>query len=449
MLKALSAGTAGPAYTASFSIPGKGVRRMTEAVSVTNWAGNITYAAKELHRPHSRAALRALVAGSARVRVLGSGHSFNEIAEPGPEGALLSLAGLPPEIEVDTAARTVRVSGGVRYAELARVVHRHGLALANMASLPHISVAGSVATGTHGSGLGNGPLSTAVREVELVTADGSAVRIARGEERFGGAVTALGALGVVTALTLDLEPAFEVEQYVFTELPQAGLDRAGFEAVMGAAYSVSLFTDWGAPGFRQVWVKRRTDQPYAGFDRAAPAPEAMHPVPEMPAVNCTGQFGVPGPWHERLPHFRAEFMPSSGAELQSEYLLPLGSAVDALDAVDGIRDVIAPMLQTCEIRTVAADDQWLSPAHGRDSVALHFTWIPDTAAVLPVIRRLERALDGFGARPHWGKVFTVRPEVLRERYPRLGDFAALARELDPAGKFANAFVRDVLGERGD
>ncbi|HLL33775.1 MAG TPA: FAD-binding protein [Streptomyces sp.] len=419
-----------------------------EAAPVTNWAGNITYTAKELHRPRSLDALRAVVAESARVRVLGSGHSFNEIAEPGPEGVLLSLAELPPAIDVDSAGRTVRVSGGVRYAELARAVHRHGLALANMASLPHISVAGSVATGTHGSGMGNGPLAAAVREVELVVADGSVVRIARGEERFGGAVTALGALGVVTALTLDLEPAFEVEQYVFAELPREGLDQAGFEAVMGAAYSVSLFTDWGAPGFRQVWVKRRTDQPYAGFDRAAPATEPMHPVPGMPAVNCTAQFGVAGPWHERLPHFRAEFTPSSGDELQSEYLLPRASAVEALDAMAGIRDAVAPVLQTCEIRTVAADEQWLSPAHGRDSVALHFTWVADTAAVLPVVRRVEAALDPFGARPHWGKVFTVPPAVLRERYPRLGDFAALAGELDPSGKFANTFVRGVLDARG-
>ncbi|MEV5434003.1 FAD-binding protein [Streptomyces sp. NPDC052701] len=413
------------------------------AETVTNWAGNITYTAG-LHRPRSPEALRKLVAGSARVRVLGSGHSFNGIAEPGAGGVLLSLAALPGEVEVDTAARTVRVGGGVRYAELARRVHAHGLALPNMASLPHISVAGSVATGTHGSGVGNRPLASAVREVELVTADGSTVTVGRHEERFGGAVTSLGALGVVTALTLDLEPAFEVEQHVFTELPPAGLTARAFDTVMSAAYSVSLFTDWREPGFRQVWLKRRTDQPLPDFPWASPATEKMHPVPGMPAVNCTEQFGVAGPWHERLPHFRAEFTPSSGAELQSEYLLPRRHAVAALEAVGGIREAVAPVLQTCEVRTVAADEQWLSPAHGRDSVALHFTWVQDTGAVLPVVRRLEAALDPFDARPHWGKVFAVPAEVLRGRYPRLDDFRALARELDAEGKFANAFVRAVL-----
>ncbi|KOU61948.1 FAD-binding protein [Streptomyces sp. MMG1533] len=414
---------------------------MTE--TVTNWAGNITYLAKELHRPHSLTALAGLVAGSAKVRVLGSGHSFNEIAEPGPGGVLLSLAALPDEVDVDTAARTVRVGGGVRYAELARRVHAHGLALPNMASLPHISVAGSVATGTHGSGVGNGPLASAVREVEIVTADGSTVVIGRGDERFGGAVTSLGALGVVTALTLDLEPSFEVEQHVFTELPLAGLD---FETVAATAYSVSLFTDWREPGFRQVWLKRRTDQPLPDFPWAAPAVEKMHPVPGMPAVNCTEQFGVAGPWHERLPHFRAEFTPSSGTELQSEYLMPRPYAVDALYAIDGIRDAVAGVLQTCEVRTVAADEQWLSPAYGRDTVALHFTWVEDTEAVLPVVRRLEEALGAFDARPHWGKVFAVPAAVLRGLYPRLDDFRVLARELDPAGKFANAFVQGVLAD---
>ncbi|MYS41564.1 FAD-binding protein, partial [Streptomyces sp. SID5998] len=333
------------------------------------------------------------------------------------------------------------VGGGVRYAELARRVHAHGLALPNMASLPHISVAGSVATGTHGSGVANGPLASAVREVELVTADGTSATIARGDARFDGAVTSLGALGVVTALTLDLVPAFEVEQHLFTELPLEGLD---FEAVAGAAYSVSLFTDWRDPGFRQVWLKRRTDDPLPAFPWAVPAKVALHPVPGMPAGNCTEQFGVPGPWHERLPHFRPEFTPSSGAELQSEYLLPRTHALAALHAVQEIRAAVAPVLQICEVRTVAADAQWLSPSHGRDTVALHFTWIEDTAAVLPAVRRVEAALEPFDPRPHWGKVFTTPAAALRGRYPRLADFRALARELDPAGKFANAFVAGLL-----
>ncbi|MFH8607410.1 FAD-binding protein [Streptomyces sp. NPDC018029] len=409
----------------------------------TNWAGNITFSTGELHRPRSLDELRDLIAGSRQVRVLGTGHSFNRIADvdPGSGGALVSLAGLEPSVDVDTAARTVRVAGGVRYAELARHLHAQGLALPNMASLPHISVAGSVATGTHGSGNGNQPLSSAVRAVELITADGSRLTLRRGDEGFDGAVVALGALGVVTALTLDVEPAFEVCQHVYVELPLAGLD---FEAVSAAAYSVSLFTDWRGPRFTQVWLKRRADGPPADFPWARPATAPAHPVPGMPAVNCTRQQGIPGPWHERLPHFRPAFTPSSGAELQSEYLLPRRDALAALHALDSLRASIAPVLQVCEVRTVAADAQWLSPAYGRDTVAFHFTWVPDPAAVLPVVALVEDHLAPFDPRPHWGKVFTLPPTELHARYPRHADFTALAEKLDPTGKFHNAFVRDVL-----
>ncbi|MEV7194819.1 FAD-binding protein [Streptomyces sp. NPDC093510] len=409
----------------------------------TNWAGNITFSTRELHHPRSLDELRALVADSRQVRVLGTGHSFNRIADvdPGVGGTLVSLGGLAPSVDVDPAGRTVRVAGGVRYTELARHLHAHALALPNMASLPHISVAGSVATGTHGSGNGNQPLSSAVRAVELITADGSRLELRRGDDGFDGSVVALGALGVVTALTLDVEPAFEVSQHVYTELPLTGLD---FEAVSSAAYSVSLFTDWRGPRFTQVWLKQRAGGPPAGFPWAPPATSAQHPVPGMPAVNCTEQLGIPGPWHERLPHFRPAFTPSSGAELQSEYLLPREDALAALHALDSLRASIAPVLQVCEVRTVAADTQWLSPAYGRDTVAFHFTWVPDPAAVLPVIMLVEDRLAPFSPRPHWGKVFRLPPAELRARYPRFADFAALADKLDPAGKFRNAFVRDLL-----
>ncbi|GHC51348.1 FAD-binding protein [Streptomyces flavofungini] len=415
---------------------------MSDDDMVTNWAGNIAFTARRLHRPASPAELRALVTGARQVRVLGSGHSFNRIADTDdPDGTLITLAGLPPTVDVDTAARTVRVAGGVRYAELADRVHAFGLALANMASLPHISVAGSVATGTHGSGNALPPLSSSVCAVEFMTADGTLVTLRRGDAGFDGAVVSLGALGVVTALTLDLEPAYEVAQHLFVDLPLAGLD---FDAVTSSAYSVSLFTDWRGPRFTTVCLKQRAGRG-VDFPWAAPATEPHHPVPGVPADNCTRQLGVPGPWHDRLPHFRADFTPSSGAELQSEYLLPRADALPALQALDAVRETIAPVLQVCEVRTVAADTQWLSLAYDRAAVAFHFTWAPDPAAVLPVIARIEEALAPFAPRPHWGKLFRTPPTGLHAVHPRLADFAALVTELDPAGTFRNAFVRNVLG----
>ncbi|RFU88020.1 FAD-binding protein [Streptomyces triticagri] len=414
----------------------------------TNWAGNVVFSATRTHHPESLDAIRALLAHSGRVRVLGSGHSFSDIADT--DGALLSLDALPASIDVDSAAATVRVGGGVRYAELAAAVHAEGLALPNMASLPHISVAGSVATGTHGSGDTNGSLATSVRGLELLTADGELHTLDRERDgdRFAGSVVSLGALGVVTALTLDLVPAFEVRQDVFTGLP---LDTVveQFDALTSAAYSVSLFTDWRAPRFTQAWFKQRVSgdehrAPHIPW--ATPAAQPMHPVVGMPPVHCTAQGGAVGPSHERMPHFRAEFTPSNGDELQSEYLLDRRHAADALRAVAALGAVLAPALQVCEVRTVAADGLWLSPAYGRDTVALHFTWTSDAGAVLPVITRLEAALEPWAPRPHWGKLFTLGAPALHERFARLDDFARLRTEYDPQRIFGNAFLRRILGE---
>ena len=418
----------------------------SERSTRTNWAGNVTFQAARHHRPTSVEALQVLVAGADRLRVLGTGHSFNRIADT--TGDLLSVADLPKTVEVDEDRRSVTVAGGMRYGELVRPLHDRGWALHNLGSLPHISVAGAVATGTHGSGAGNGNLASAVRALEMVTADGEIVALDRDRDRdtFPGSVLALGALGVVTRLTLDVVPAYRMRQYVYDDLPYDRL--AGhLDEVLSAAYSVNVFTDWQEPVRGQVWLKRLdTDagEPPERWLGARLADGPRHPVPGMPGVNCTQQLGVPGPWHERLPHFRLGFTPSSGEELQSEYFVARDNAVEALHAVAGLRHQVAPVLQTAEIRTVAADDLWLSPAYQQDSAAFHFTWIADEEAVAPVVSALEVALEPFAARPHWGKVFSTPPGVVAGRYERFPDFAALARRLDPSGKLRNDMVDEYV-----
>ncbi len=405
-----------------------------------NWAGNVTYHAGAIHRPASLDELRALVAASPRIRASGTRHSFNDL--PDSPGVLVSLASMPPEVDVDSAAAMVRVPGGMRYAEVAERVQERGFALRNLGSLPHISVAGACATGTHGSGVRNGGLATAVRRLEVVTADGDLVTLEGGE--LEGAVVGLGALGVVAALTLELVPTYDVAQRVYEGLPMEVLDDH-FDALVGAAYSVSLFTDWRAPRLTQVWVKRRVDEPPPAvlgepWFSARPADAPRHPVHVISPASCNPQMDAPGPWFARLPHFRPEFTPSSGEELQSEYLIDRADAVPALRAVARVRDRIAPVLQICEIRTIAADRLWLSPSYGRDSVSIHFTWVADAAAVLAVVALVEEQLAPFAARPHWGKVFTTAPEALRQRYDRMDDFAALRRRYDPGDKFGNDFL---------
>ncbi|MFI7488587.1 FAD-binding protein [Micromonospora echinaurantiaca] len=395
-----------------------------------NWAGNVRYAAHRFHRPDTVDELRRLVAGSDRIRAVGTGHSFNRLGDTG--GDLVSLAGLPPSVRLDPQRRTVTVPAAMRYGDLATFLHEQGYALANLASLPHISVAGAVATGTHGSGPTIGNLATAVAGLELVTADGDLLTVDRSSDSFAGMVVGLGALGVVTRLALDVVPTFDLRQYVRLDLPREALD-----AAFDSAYSVSVFTDWRTPRLREVWRKQRADQPPPSADwlGTTAADRPRHPVPGMPAENCTAQLGEPGPWHERLPHFRLGFTPSSGEELQSEYHLPRAAAAEALAALDEVAHLIAPVLQVCELRTVAADELWLSPNQGRDSLAVHFTWVADAAAVLPVVAAVEERLAPFAPRPHWGKVFGLAPDAVAATYPRYADFTALLRRLDPHAKF--------------
>ncbi|PSL01291.1 xylitol oxidase [Haloactinopolyspora alba] len=414
----------------------------------TNWAGSFSYDARRVHAPRSEDELREIVAASTRVRALGSRHSFSQVANT--DGDLVSLADLPRTVSVDAAGSTVTVAAGMRYGEVCRELHEHGFAMHNLGSLPHISMAGAVATATHGSGDGNASLASAVSALEMVTADGELVTVDRDAdaERFGGMVVALGALGIVVRMTLDVVPTFEVRQDVYEGLALDTFEKNADEIFAGA-YSVSLFTDFVAPTMT-AWLKSRVDD----VDPAGPDPDWMgarraasahHPVPGMSAESCTGQLGVPGPWYDRLPHFRLDFTPSNGAELQSEYLVPRAAAADALRALHGIGEHIAPVLQICELRTVAADEQWLSPAYRQDVVAFHFTWVRDAAAVMPVLKLMEQQLAPYYARPHWGKLFTHEPGHLRSLFPRLSDFRALRHELDPRGTFGNAFVDQHIG----
>jgi alditol oxidase len=404
----------------------------------TNWAGNISYGAARVYQPGSVDELRSIVEHSRRVRALGSGHSFSPVVDT--SGELVRLDGLPPVVEIDPASSTVTVAAGMRYGELAVELQRAGFALANLASLPHISVAGSCATGTHGSGDSQRVLAGSVSALQLVGGDGDLVELRRDREdgTFAGSVVALGALGIVTRLTLDIERGFDVAQRVYLEVP---LDEVAerLDEVFGAAYSVSVFTDWRS-GDAIVWLKQRTDRPDATWTGGRPARRAMHPCPGMPAEHCTEQLGIAGPWHERLPHFRPDLTPSAGEELQSEHFLPRDKAPAAFAAIRGIAHEVAPLLHIAEVRTIRADDLWLSPAYGRDSVTFHFTWVKDAAAVMPVVAAVEERLMPLGARPHWAKLTTVAPSEIIALYEHAAEFEELTHQHDPTGKFRNRFV---------
>ncbi len=413
-------------------------------VSERNWAGNLAYSAARFHRPATVEQVQAIVRASSKLRALGSRHSFNTIADTPAD--LVSLERLDKLVALDRKRGTVTVEAGITYGHLGAYLHGEGFALHNMASLPHISVAGACATATHGSGDRNGNLATAVTALEFVAADGELVALSRERDgdTFLGAVVGLGALGVVTRMTLAVEPAFSVQQEVYVDLPVAQLE-ANFEAIESGAYSVSLFTDWQRDAVNEVWLKRRLPGdaalPVAAeLFSATLATNALHPIAALSAESCTIQEGIPGPWHERLPHFRMECTPSSGDELQTEYFVPRHHALAAMRAVAALRDRLAPVLMISEVRTIAADALWMSPCYGQECVGLHFTWQPNWTAVQALLPLIEQQLAPFEPRPHWGKVFTMPAAQVQACYPRLADFRALLRQYDPQGKFRNPFV---------
>jgi len=405
-----------------------------------NWAGNLTYTGR-IVAPSSVAEVQETVAGTTGpLRALGSRHSFNDIADS--PGVLLSLENLPPDIEI--TAEHVTVSAGTRYGVLAEALRERDLALANLASLPHIGVAGAIATGTHGSGDRNGNLATAVAALDIVGPDGELRRIRRGDAEFAGSVVALGALGVVTRVTLDVRPAFTLRQDVYPAVAwEPVLDELG--AVLASGYSVSLFTDWTGDHIGQVWIKSAGTTPPADLHGVRPATTQLHMLAGEPADAVTEQLGVPGPWLDRLPHFRMGHKPSAGEELQSEYLVPREHAVEAIVLLRMMSLRIAPLLHVSEIRSVAADELWLSGAHGHDVVAVHFTWRLDPPGVGALLPEIEAQLLPLGARPHWGKVFAATAPELAPLYPMWTDFAELRRTADPDGRFANAYTGRVLG----
>lgn len=415
----------------------------------TNWAANYIYRAPSLVQLSSIAELQQLLPTLSHAKALGARHSFNAIADTA--GTQISLAGFKSKSldTSDPAHPTVTIGAGVSYGELAPWLHAQGFAVPNLASLPHISVIGACATATHGSGIANQCLSASVSAIDLVTASGNLLHLSRAANPniFPGAVVALGALGVVTSLTLDVVPTFEIAQTVYENLPFHELEES-LPEIFSAGYSVSLFTDWQQHRATQAWIKRKVNDalplPPEIFFGATRQTGNVHPLPGHSAENCTEQLNLAGPWHERLPHFRMDFTPSSGAELQSEYFVPLTEGFHAIRAIEELRDRITPHLFISELRTVAADDLWLSMAYARDSLAIHFTWRPHSEAVFALLPLIEAKLAPFAARPHWGKLFTTPPSTLRQLYPRFGAFRELAAQIDPRSIFRNDYLAALL-----
>jgi xylitol oxidase len=424
------------------------LRTWTQEEKLKNWAGNVTYGTERLTSATSLKNVQDFVRKHNKFKVLGTRHCFNGIADSTDQ--FLSLKAMHEVVALDSAARTVTVEAGMTYGQLCPYLDSKGWALHNLASLPHISIIGACMTATHGSGEKNGNLATAVSALEFIDATGNVVKLSRQHDgdAFRGAVVGLGALGVVTKITLNIQPRFTMQQYVYQNLPLKELT-THFDAIESAAYSVSLFTDWRSESINEVWLKSRMENG-KGFDAspefygAKRASKNLHPIIELSAENCTEQMGVPGLWYERLPHFRMGFIPSAGKELQSEYFVARQNGVEAILAIQRLHDQVSPYLLISEIRTIAADDLWMSPCCQQPSVAIHFTWKQDWPNVSQLLPVIEKELAPFHPRPHWGKLFTFSPKQLDSSYARMPAFVELSRKYDPQGKFQNEFLRSYV-----
>ena len=331
-------------------------------------------------------------------------------------------------------------------------IDSHGFALHNLASLPHISVGRRLSPPPR-----TAPASTTAispppaQRLELVAANGERLTLSRAKnpDHFAGAVVALGALGIVTSLTLDIEPTYQVEQAVYQDLPFSELEH-NLDAIFGSGYSVSLFTDWQHHRATQVWIKRRVEpgKPYnwpEQFYNAKRATEKLHPITGHPdGKPCTEQLGIPGPWYERLPHFVWTSPPAAARSCRPNISCPANTATKPSAPSRQLRDRITPHLFVTELRTIAPDALWMSMAYQRDSLAIHFTWKPEWPAVQQILPLIEAKLAPFEPRPHWAKLFTLPPATLQSRYTKLADFKELLHQHDPNGKFRNAFLETNL-----
>ncbi len=414
-----------------------------------NWCGHVAYGAACFHQPTSVAEIQEIVRTAEKVRVIGSRHCFNDIADT--NGDLLWLGNMDNTVAIDPERRTVTVNAGITYRELCPQLHEAGYALPNLASLDHITVIGACMSATHGSGDNLGNLATVVSGLEMVTASGDLVTLTREQDgdTFNGAVVALGALGVVTKVTLDLQPAFYLQQEVYEKLPMSAL-YDHFDEIMGAGYSVSPFPTWQYDYCDTIWVKRLIEG-----TEPVPAPIDFYGAPLSNQRGPSDEFsdrywthhGLPGPWHERLTHFYFKDAWAVGNELQSEYFVAREHAVDAMRAVAKLREGLGPILGVTEIRSVAADQLWLSPSYGQDIVGIHFNWFKNWQGVSQFLPILEETLKPFAPRPHWGKLFGIAPADVQAAYPRMADFRELATAFDPQGKFRNPYIeRYIFGK---
>ncbi len=428
-----------------------------------NWAGDQACRPAAFERPSGTqevaAAVRAAAAAGRTVRVAGAEHSFTGAVLT--DGTLLSLERMSRVLDVDRASGLVRIQAGITLHDLNGVLWDHGLAVANLGDIDVQSIAGAAATGTHGTGHGLPNLSAALHSIELVTGDGSVVECNEESDpdAWRAARVGIGALGVVTEVTLRAVPAFTLEG-VDAPMPlEATLERLGELAAGSEHFELFTFPHTGVALTR---TNRRTDAPPA--PRSAGRAWVDDILLRNHAFELACRIGRARP--SLIPRLNRAVTRASGttrrvdrsyeifASPRRVRFTEMEYAVPRADGAEAVRSVLAmigerrlPVPFPLEVRFVARDDALLSPATGRDTcyIAVHqyrgMAWEP-------LLRATEEIMDDFGGRPHWGKRHFQSAATLASRYPDWDRFAAVRARLDPEGRFANGYLRRVLGPVG-
>lgn len=408
---------------------------------LANWGGNLAFEQAEVVKPKTISELAEMVRVN-KVRPVGTLHSFSPIAKG--EGLLMSTANLAIKPELDSDRSVVRFGAAMRFGELALFLEQNGFALRNMGSLPHISVAGAAATGTHGSGDKNQILSSSLTSFSYLNHEGELIKVEKQDPLFEAFRLGLGAYGIWVEAELSIVPSFQIRQDIFLEIPWSYFLEDP-SRLTSAGYSVSLFGKWGTSTISQTWVKSEVEDPRAGVPIAAIAPEqnSKRELADGVGDNLTEQGGKPGPWLHRLPHFRLDASPSAGNEIQTEYFFTRDKIAHAIEAVHSVAGKINPVLIISEIRSIAQDDAWLSPMRRGDSIALHFTWKNEPELVDIAVQELEKVLAPMEPIPHWGKVHHFTQSDLERAHPMLSKAREQFENADPSGKFSSDYLRSL------
>ncbi len=425
-----------------------------------NWARTFTSQARAACDPademEAARIVRQATAAGRRVRAVGAGHSWSDIAVP--EDILLRLDRMRSVVSVDEAQGEVTVQAGIRLRELARALDARGLALSILGSVAEQSAAGAISTGTHGSSLRHGSLSSFVRAMRLVTANGEVLVLDASDERLDAARVGLGVLGVITEVTLACEPAFRLREVV-EPVPLARVVR-DLGAIAGSAEYVKV---WWLPGTRMALVYRaeRTDAPatHRPLARLIDAhvvngllfPALLGLARHLPAITPTMNRAVgaaylrPSTRVDRADRVFNVAMPPRHREM--EYAVPMERAAEALDRA--IATIVRDRVRVnfiFEVRFARGDTGWMSPDFGRDSCHLG-AYMAESPDLLRYFAGFEATMRAFGGRPHWGEELHATPADVRAVLPMADRFLALRDSLDPHGTFANAFTDRVLGPR--